>query len=277
MSFKFATAGRILFTVRTLARSRQHRLLLAAYAGIGLAIALAYARSYLYGYAEQPWNRANVPFLAGGFVLLFFAIIGARAAFALPLSLGSNWVFRVTAVHRPSAYFAAVRKSLFAVAVSVWTACALLYLAIWPGRAALESLVLIGVVGALLVWRALFRFRKIPFACSYLPGKANLHVSLFAYGILFLFLTDSGSRVELWALERPARYLPLFGVLLAGAIWARRRTLEFAASPQNRLQFDDLLPPKFSRSICAVMEPGSATKPTLMRSTRTVAEACGRE
>ena len=58
----------VLFTARTIARSRQHRLLLAAYGGIGLAIAFAYGRDLLYGpsdiYARRlgtHWNQLNVP------------------------------------------------------------------------------------------------------------------------------------------------------------------------------------------------------------------------
>ncbi|MBV9157172.1 MAG: hypothetical protein JO097_12995 [Acidobacteriaceae bacterium] len=42
-----------LFTARTVARSRQHRLLLAIYGGVGLAIALAYTKSLLHGYGGQ--------------------------------------------------------------------------------------------------------------------------------------------------------------------------------------------------------------------------------
>src|SRR5262249_8428895 len=62
----------LLFTARTIARSRQHRLLLAAYGGIAFAIALAYGKSLLYGYSRQRWNEPNVPFLVASLVLLFF-------------------------------------------------------------------------------------------------------------------------------------------------------------------------------------------------------------
>ena len=69
----------VLFTARTIARSRQHRLYLAAYGGIGLAVAFAYARDLLYGpsdlYARRlglQWNQPNVPLLIG--VLVGFAI-----------------------------------------------------------------------------------------------------------------------------------------------------------------------------------------------------------
>ena len=231
----------LLFTARTLARSRQHRLLFAAYGGLGLALAMAYARSYLYGYAENPWNQANVPFIAGSVMILLLAIIGARAVFALPVSQAASWVFRLTAVHRPALYFAAIRKSMFVlVAGPIWIGYAILYLSIWPSRPALEHLALLAAIGVFIVQRAFYRFRKIPFACSYLPGRANLHVRLYAFGVLFLFLADSGSRVEFWAMARPARFVILLAAILALAIWARRRTVEFAAAPGNRVQFEEV-------------------------------------
>jgi len=176
-------------------------------------------------------------------VLLSFAVIGARAAFALPIALPANWIFRVTAVHNPAAYFAAVRKSLFALAaVPVWTASAIFYFGMWPGRPALEHLAVLVVVGILLVQGALYQFRKIPFACSYLPGKANLKTKLGICGILFLVAVDPGTQLELWTMQRFARFLVLFAILLAAALRARRRTAEFAASPYNRIQFEDLPP-----------------------------------
>src|SRR5262249_37317978 len=87
----------LLFTARTMARSRQHRMLLAVYGGIGLAIGLAYARSVVYG--KAPWNRPTFEMLVGSFVLLFFAAIGTRAVFAFPVALRANWIFRITSVH----------------------------------------------------------------------------------------------------------------------------------------------------------------------------------
>ena len=232
-----------LFIIRTLARSRQHRFLLAIYGGAGLAIALTYAKSLLLGYSREPWYQLNRPLLVGSLVLLSFAVIGTRAVFALPLALPANWVFRITAVHRPSAYFAAVRKSLFVLtAIPVWIASTIVYFSIWPGLPALEHMLVLLAVGVLVAEKAVYQLRKVPFACSYLPGGANLNVKLGIYAIVFLFATEVGTHIEFWAMQKPARFLVVFGILLALAVSARRRTLEYAASPHNSIQFETLPP-----------------------------------
>ncbi|MGA3025808.1 MAG: hypothetical protein ABSF98_13655 [Bryobacteraceae bacterium] len=231
----------LLFIARSIARSRQHRLLLSAYAGVGLAIALGYSRSFLYPEASGHWYEPNVPFLVASFVLLFFAVIGVRAIFALPVALPANWVFRVTAVHSPAAWFRAIRKSLFALTVlPVCVASAVFYLVIWPARPALEHLALLVLFGVLLVHGSLYRFRKMPFACSYLPGRSNLNVKAGFYGLVFLFAADIGVRVEFWALSEAARYFVVLAILLTAAIWARCRTIEYGAAPHIRVQFDDV-------------------------------------
>jgi len=238
----------LMFTARTLARSRQHRLVLAAYAGIALGIGLVYARDLIYGPSSfeamqvaAPWNRPNGSFLAASLIALFFAVIGARAVFAMPIALRANWVFRLTAIHSPAAYFRAVRQSLYAVAVlPVCLAAGLALFIIWPAAAAAEHVGLLAVTGALIVEMSLCRFRKIPFACSYLPGKAKLHIRLGTWGLGFLFLAAQGVHLEFWALASFPRFAVLLGILLVAAVWAHRRAGEFARSPANQLQFEDL-------------------------------------
>jgi MacB-like periplasmic core domain len=230
----------VLFTARTIARSRQHRLILAAYGGIALAIALAYLKSYLYG-TMLPWEDRDVPLLAPSVVLLVFAVVGTRAVFALPITLPANWIFRITAVHSPKTYFSAVRKALAVVAATpVLIACAAAYCFLWPGRKGIEHVVILAIVSIILVERSLYRFRKIPFACSYLPGKANLRVKLGAYGILFLFLCNVGVQIEAASLRKAASFTTLALVLLAAAGWSWFRTVRMAASPDARVQFDEV-------------------------------------
>jgi len=231
----------LLFTARTLARSRQHRFLLAAYAGVGLAIAFAYAKSLIYGVSRAPWTRVTLPGLTIGLVLLTFAVIGARAVFALPVSLRANWIFRLTAIYHPCAYLAAVRKSLLALAAApVCLVSAVAYLSIWPEGAALEHIAILLAVSFLLADLSLYQFRKIPFACSYLPGKANLKVKFGVYAGAFGAILSAGTAVEFVALQKVSRFAFLLAVLLVMALWAARRRAEFAASPENSLQFEEV-------------------------------------
>lgn len=241
----------VLFTARTLFRSRQHRLLLAMWSGIGLAISLVYLKDLFYGYssltddlgldaeASSHWNQVNIPFLVGTLILLFFSIVGTRAVFVMPIELRGNWAFRITAVHSPAAYFSAVRKALLALgAVPVWIA-SLILLVIWPPIEALEHLAVLILTGVLLLEISLYRFRKVPFTCSYLPGKSNLNVRLGAYAVLLLLVADRGAAFEYWALQSGPAVLALLAVLLGAVAWAHHRTAAFANTRENRIQFED--------------------------------------
>ena len=249
----------LLFTGRTIARSRRHRNILAAFVGMGLAISLTFARSMLYGdtqmyaiarrYGFRPprWDEPNIPLLATGFVMLILAVIGMRAVFSLPIDLKANWVFRVTDVHSPRAYFRAVRKSVLLLAATpVWVAAAILYLALWPRVPALTHLIVLLLVASIVTETALREFRKVPFACSYLPGKSDLRLKLGSYGIGFLFATYAGAAAENSLLETTGRTVVMYGVLIAFAVRAHRRWAGFAQSPVEQLQFEDLEIPEVS-------------------------------
>jgi len=237
----------VLFTARTAARSRQHRLLLAAYGGIGLALALAFARSLLDSPYGVRWNQPNAALLVVGMLLGLCGVSATRSVFALPHSLAANWIFRITAVQSPAAYFGAVRKSLKVLAVApVCTVCAAAWLAIWPGRFSVEASLVLLLVALIFVDYRLYQFRKIPFTCSWLPadGQSVKTVRAIAYGFVFLTLAYALAGIELWALRSVARFVVLCGCLALWLACLRRRGQAFGASPGNALQFDDLPAPE---------------------------------
>ena len=83
------------------------------------------------------------------------------AIFALPSNVRANWIFRITAVHRPRAYFAAVRKAVFLVgAFPVWLAAAAAYFIMWTNRPALEQSIVLALAGFVMIERSLYRFRN---------------------------------------------------------------------------------------------------------------------
>ncbi len=247
----------ILFTARTVARSRQHRLLLAAYWGVGAGIALLYLKDVFRGayttvlwhiVGRLPdavtWNRPSIPLVTASLVLLVFAVTGLRAAFALPMALRANWIFQITELEHAEEYFKAARHALYCLgALPVWIAASLFYFIAWPPLAALQHCIMLVLTGVLLVETSMKGFRKIPFACSYLPGKANLNVRLGMYAAVFLLLADRGVAIELWAMEDPTRFAVVFAMLTIAAYWVRRRARAFAAELHVRVQFEDVAGP----------------------------------
>lgn len=213
------------FSVRTLVRSRQHRVILAFYLGIGFALTIfllkapATREQLPDTAASDPWREANTPLLAASIVMMALAVVGTRVVFALPLDLRANWIFRVTGVRGGPLSLAASRRSLLLLSVApVWLSSAVLCLRLWPWQQAAGHVVLLGILGMLLADICLCNFRKIPFTCSYLPGKSQVHmVFLGATGLMWGVVL--GVKFERKALQEPGKMavmLALFGVAAVG-------------------------------------------------------------
>ena len=232
----------LLFTARTAARSRQHRLMIAIYGSFGFALSLAFCKSLL-GVGSQRWHEPNLPMLIAGVLLLAIAISGLKSVFALPSNVRANWIFRITAVHRPKAYFAAVRKAVFLVgAFPVWLAAAVAYFMMWPNRPALEQSIVLALAGFVMIERALHRFRKVPFTCTWLPGNAQNRLRMFVWMVGLLLAADAWAALQIWTMEKLARLLVLLTVLAAFGMHSMRRRLAFANDPVNSVQFEDQAP-----------------------------------
>ncbi|MCX6593502.1 MAG: hypothetical protein NTZ56_18465 [Acidobacteria bacterium] len=231
----------LLFSARTILRSRQHRVILALYLGIGLAISLAGARAMLYRRAAHPWNHLDGPLLMASVIMLCFSVLGARVVFAMPIALRANWIFRVTRVRGTLRYLDAAHSTIATVAViPVWCGSAVLFLAAWPWDYALQHLLVLAMLGVIFADVCAKGFEKIPFTCSYLPGKANIHVSAAAFAIALIAITDIFVDVERRTLRGDGSgYLKLLLFLAALAIWARRRRMKAAAELPD-LRFDEV-------------------------------------
>jgi hypothetical protein len=238
------------FTIRTLLRSRQHRLILSFFLGLAFTIVILYLKTplaqgnLLNMPGTDPWRRADVPLLVLSIVMMWFAVVGTRVVFAMPTDLRANWVFRMTNVRGVPDYLKATRRSLFTLAlVPVWTIWAGVLLWLWPWRQAAGHLVVLGLLGTILVEACLYGFHKIPFTCSYLPGKANVYYLFFAYTMLSVTFLDRAGVLERNALQNFAQYTVLLTVLGISAILARWRTLSLSRSEGAELRFEEVEPP----------------------------------
>jgi hypothetical protein len=225
------------FSIRSLMRSRQHRVILAFYLGIGFALIAA-------GW-QSPHNRQELimtEMVASAFALCCF-ILGSRVVITMPLDLRANWVFRIASVYPAPACLSASRRTLFVLALlPPLAASAVLLPWIGPARAGVAHTAVLWIAGVILIDVSLYGFHKIPFTCSYLPGKTNL-----AIGFLIGFGTLLGviwlSTYELKAIDAPAEFLKMIAVLALVAAAARWCAAASVRDEAVAVEFEETMAP----------------------------------
>lgn len=214
------------FQLRTLGRSRQQRFLLALFVGLAFAILTLFVKTPVVQQdlrSASPWMQPNAPLIVASVVTLFLAVAGCRVAFSMPADLKANWIFRLLPCEQTPCYTTATRWTLilFAAvpALLVWGA---LLAWLWPSGQALGHLLVLAALAAVLVEGAVVHFHKIPFTCSYLPGKANVYYYFFAFTLLVLNALLAVARQELAALQHPWMIRSVAAALIAIALVVHR-------------------------------------------------------
>jgi hypothetical protein len=167
-----AVAG---FTLRSLGRSRTHLMLLATYVGVAAALVVSTLIPLVVSGKLLAFETPSVALLSVPLVFYFFILVGMRALFGIPIEIKANWVFRL---HAPEdcahAAVAGARLALLlAVVAPTAIAAGLLGVALWgPGPGAIH-LGVTAALGMLLADVLLVGLRKIPFACTYYPGRSR--------------------------------------------------------------------------------------------------------
>ena len=155
----------------------------------------------------------------------------------------ANWIFRVIPIGGAPECLRAGRRAL--LALSVVPLCALaavVYIWLGPWRPALEHLLVLGLLGVILCEVCLQNFQKLPFACSYLPGKSRMHMAVMGVVPLLAFAA-MGVAWESQILNDPARYAEMIAVLSAVALLARWRAQHLARS-EATVRFEEAMPPE---------------------------------
>jgi len=232
--------GIVQFSIRTLARSRQHRVMLAFFVGIGFALLVFVIKSPGPKAAAQ---GAEIPLLFATVAMMCITVVGTRVVFSMPINLRANWIFRVTQVSQSREYMAAIRRPLFVLAVApVWILSAALLFSIWPWQLAADHLVVLGLLGATVAYVCLAAFRKIPFTCSYLPGKSYLHMAFLTATFLML-LTIRGVVFESAALRDGTSYTAMVASLAVAVLAARWWAVSRANEEDAVVQFEEVPAP----------------------------------
>lgn len=237
------------FSLRTLSRSAQHRVLVAFYWGIGFALAALLLKTprgqQLAEESAGAWQEGSVPLIVSSIWIMACSVLAARVAFALPRDLAANWIFRTMPLLDARDCLRARRRVAAAVSVlPVWSGAAVVFLRAWPSGPATAYLAALGLFGLILVELSLRGARKIPFTCSYLPGKSRLHIALYVAIGLCVPLSFTVAQFERDALDDPLTTAVTLGILAAGYAVCRWHTIrvdaagagpEFEEEPPERI------------------------------------------
>jgi hypothetical protein len=216
------------FSLRTLVRSRLHRLILAFYLGIGFAITILFLktpgaqRQFASVSYVDTLHALSTQLMAASIVVVCAWVVGTRVVFSMPLDLPANWIFRITPIGGAPACFTARRRALLVLALAPAIALsAVVFLTIWPWEQAVRHIVVLLLLGIALVELSLYGTQKIPFTCSYLPGRSHFHLTFWLCIGLLMLLISKGAQFERKALSDPNLYWGIVVTLVAIATFAR--------------------------------------------------------
>jgi hypothetical protein len=205
------------FTGAILGRSTIHRMFLACYwsLGIGLGIVAGLTLN-IHGFEFSTEAMRSFPFL-----LTFFIVSGLRTVFQFPAELNANWLFQIAEAGWGRAARRATRLRILASgilpAVILFTPFEVVH---W-GTAGLFHVALEAIGGLLLAELMFWTFDRVPFTCSYFPGRMNLALLVVFY--LYGFTTYSFKMVDIekWVEQNPAwgSALILVAIIALGLIW----------------------------------------------------------
>lgn len=177
------------FISRTLQRSRHHKFLLQLAMGLALILAVQSAGPILLsnfrsGRPWEPWQIESI--LALPLVIGSVLISALSHVFQLGAEVRANWIFRMAESSGRRELLDGGERVLvvWGVLPAVLLALPFEVLAVaWI--AALAHSVLAAVLLLLLVEARLRDWHKIPFTCSYLPGRRNIWQIIGLYLLLF--------------------------------------------------------------------------------------------
>jgi hypothetical protein len=234
------------FTTATFRRSGLHQVVFGAISAGGVALTinslLGAQTGWWLGGDAVPSPRLVGSLLSMPLVLMLVGVAAVRSALLLPLDVRANWVFRLTedaATRRHQ--LVAVERALLRLGVAPYLALAFLLQVFVLGLAdAVLAVMLTTLLGLLLIEAVVRNWRRIPFTCTYIPGKRQLVHTVLLTLTIFTAFVSIGSGLIYASLRHPLRFVILLGALLAAFAWMRRTRL--ASWGRTPLEFEDSLP-----------------------------------
>jgi hypothetical protein len=111
-----------------------------------------------------------------------------------------------------------------------------------PSRPALAHLAVLGFLGIVLAEFSFDGVQRIPFACSYLPGKSKLHLTFWLWIFLLISGVVEAAVKERAALKSPAATAAVVAGFGSLALFCVLRNNWLAAPSRAELRFEEIPP-----------------------------------
>ena len=204
-----------LFTLHTIARSRRHKMLLAMYVGVAVALVLSVVvpRAVTKGLAG--FATPDAALLSAPLVVMFLALVGFRALVRIPVEIKANWIFRLGESTQRSAAVGGVAWAMTLAVVVPIAALTFFYASmLWGGAVALRHAAFSAALGILLTQALLIRFNKFPFTCTYYPGSSRMRVLWPVYLTVFSMYSLTMGRLQVQLLRSDRGFLVAMAIIV---------------------------------------------------------------
>jgi hypothetical protein len=200
-------------------------MVLAVWVGVAVALTISAALPVLVRFGRNALDRPQEALLVGPLILAALVQTGMRSLFALPVEIRANWAIRLSepkqlsrALSGPAA--ALVVAGVLPTALLAWLTGTWL----WGARIGVMHATYSGMAALILVQVLMRGLDKIPFTCTYSPGKARIGKLWPLYLTLFSIFTYTAAALEAELLRRPRAFVWTLMLMagVAGLLWMLR-------------------------------------------------------
>ena len=216
----------VAFTIKTMGRSRQHKLILWLAIGAGWMLVINTAGSVLVNHYRthsqwQVWQLQSI--VAIPLILATTVIFGICYIFQLPMEWKANWIFRMAeSSHRPKLLTSVENVLILCGLLPVLLISFPLVTFALGWRFALGNTWVLTALLLLLIEFKLSGWNKLPFTCSYVPGRQNIWALVGKYLFLFGFLIPLLTLINVHLLTPIRLFVSV--AILATIYWRVRNT-----------------------------------------------------
>ena len=174
----------------------------------------------------------------------FFILTGIRMLLDIPYVRDANWIFRITEEIPRTPYLSGLKKAIVIKAIlPLHLALLALFIPFWDRGTAVKFMGFCFLAAVLLMEAFLFGYRKIPFTCSWVPGKMRPHILWPVYTLIIVFYTYGLAAIAKSLLKKPGAFLPvLIGMTAPRCSY---RDIRQASGPQKKARsYSTKFPPR---------------------------------